>query len=170
LAAHKGYRVTVQLPALIKQTSENLTIRDVSLDKVYASYQNYDVIGGVGAIPYVPFKSTHNGREPGHGSLWAKMYHYFKFSTEEFTQHYHKRSNVESALSMVKGKFRDHVRAKTDTGMVNEVLAKFVCHNVCCLIHALFELSVESKFWGNGQPTEDARANDDDDIRAMAWL
>ena len=157
----------VQLPALIEQTAENFTIRKVLLDKVYASYQNYDVIEGIGATPYVPFKSIHNGRGPGHSSLWAKMYRYFKFNNEEFMQHYHKRSNVESAFSMVKGKFRDHVRAKTDTGMINEVLAKFVCHNVCCLIHALFELGIESRFWGNEKPTEDAQANDDDDMRAI---
>ena len=33
---------------------------------------------------------------------------------------YHKRSNVESTFSMIKAKFRDHVRSKTPVAMVNE--------------------------------------------------
>ena len=35
---------------------------------------------------------------------------------------------------MIKAKFRDHVRSKTDVAMKNEVLAKILCHNICCLI------------------------------------
>ena len=34
------------------------------------------------------------------------------------------RSNIESAFSMVKGKFGDSVRSKSDTGQVNEALCK----------------------------------------------
>ena len=64
------------------------------------------------------------------------MYHYFASRREEFLQHYHKRSNVESTFSMVKRKFGDSLRSKTDTAMVNETLAKLLCHNLCCLISA----------------------------------
>jgi hypothetical protein len=46
-------------------------------------------------------------------------------------QHYHKRSNVESTFSMIEAKFCDHARSKTDVAMVNEVLCKIVCHNIC---------------------------------------
>ena len=68
-------------------------------------------------MPYIPFKSIHAGTQGP--ALWRKMYHYFHANTDDFMHHYHKRSNVESTFSMVKGKFRDHVRAKTDTGMIN---------------------------------------------------
>lgn len=44
--------------------------------------------------------------------------------------HIHKRSNVETAFSMIKSKFGDSVRSKTDVGQVNEVLAKVLCHNI----------------------------------------
>jgi transposase len=162
----------VQLPELIKRTAETFSMREVSLDKVYASYDNYDAIEGVGAMPYIPFKSIHNGRGPGHGSLWAKMYHFIQYNNEEFMRHYHKRSNVETAFSMVKGKFRDHVRAKTETGMVNEVLAKFVCHNICCLIHAAFEFGVESRFWRKDELLDEPNTNGaaDEAVAAMAWM
>ncbi len=45
-------------------------------------------------------------------------------------RHYHARSLIESTFSMAKAKFGDAVRSKTDTAMVNEVLCKFLCHNV----------------------------------------
>ena len=35
---------------------------------------------------------------------------------------------------MIKAKFRDHVRSKTPVAMVNEVLCKIICHNICVLI------------------------------------
>ena len=75
------------------------------------------------------------------------MFHYFAFRREEFLAHYHKRSNIESTFSMIKGKFGDHVRAKTDTAMRNEVLAKILCHNICCVISAWYELKIEPAFW-----------------------
>jgi hypothetical protein len=81
------------------------------------------------------------------GGLWQTIYHYFKFKREEFLSHFHKRSNVESTFSMIKAKFRDHVRSKTDTAMVNEVLCKILCRNICCLIQEMYELGIEPEFW-----------------------
>ena len=52
---------------------------------------------------------------------------------------------------MVKAKFRDDVRNRTDCGMVNEVLCKFVCHNICCVIMAQCELGIEPVFWDDDQ-------------------
>ena len=72
---------------------------------------------------------------------------------EEFMRHYHQRSNVESVFSMIKGKFGDAVRAKSDQGQVNEVLAKVLCHNMCVLIRAAHDLGVEPTF-GAGSGVE----------------
>src|SRR5437016_7577897 len=85
------------------------------------------------------------------GSLWEKMYFYFQFRRDEFLKHYHKRSNVESTFSMVKAKFRDHVRSKTDDAMKNEVLCKLLCHNLCVVIQSQCELGIEPVFWENHQ-------------------
>jgi hypothetical protein len=54
---------------------------------------------------------------------------------------------VESTFSMVKRKFGDSIRNKTDVAMVNEVLCKLVCHNIVCLIHEMYELGIEPNFW-----------------------
>jgi len=75
----------------------------------------------LGGTAYVPFKSN---SVPGEaGSRGEKMFHYYSFFRGEYLTHYHARSNAESTFSMVKAKFRDHVRAKTDTAMVNEICA-----------------------------------------------
>jgi hypothetical protein len=75
------------------------------------------------------------------------MVNYFKCRQEDFLGHYHKRSNVESTFSAVKRKFGDSVRSKTDTAMVNEVLCKLLCHNICCLLQEQCELGIEPVFW-----------------------
>jgi hypothetical protein len=31
--------------------------------------------------------------------------------------------------------------------MVNEVLCKIICHNICCLIQETHELGIETAFW-----------------------
>jgi transposase len=135
-----------QYDPLTKQTAENFTIREMSADKAYSSLEAFELVAGFGGTAYIPFKSNATG---GVGGLFEKMFHYFQFRREEFLTHYHKRSNVESTFSAVKRKFGDAVRSKTETAMVNEVLCKFLCHNICCLIQEQCELGIEPVFWQN---------------------
>ena len=81
------------------------------------------------------------------------MFHLFAANRGEFLRRYHQRSNVESAFSMIKRKFGDAVQSKTTTAMANEVLAKIVCHNVVCCIHAAHELGIDVGF-GSPQKIE----------------
>jgi transposase len=138
---------------LTATTAQHFTVEEVSADKAYSSYDNLEFAAGMGATPFVPFKVNARGyTRPG---VWEKMFHYFSLNREEFLKHYHKRSNVESTFSMIKGKFRDHVRSKTDAAMRNEVLCKVLCHNLCCLIHEMHELGIAPEF--DGQTTPEAR-------------
>jgi len=67
--------------------------------------------------------------------------------------HYHQRSNVETTVMMIKTKFGDAVRSKSDVAAKNEVLAKVLCHNICCLISAIYELGIDPVFGcTNNQP------------------
>lgn len=79
-------------------------------------------------------------------SLWNQMWHYYNFNRETFLQHYHKRSNVETAYSMIKAKFGGFVRSKSMTAQINEVLCKVICHNICVLIQSIHELGIEPVF------------------------
>ena len=78
--------------------------------------------------------------------IWKKMYHYFMFRNEEYSQHYHKRSNVETSVHMIKSKFGDSVRSKTWNAQVNEVLCKIICHNICVVIQEMHELGIQPDF------------------------
>lgn len=133
------------LPGLVETTSETFTVREVSGDKAYGSFKNYDTIEAVGGTPFIPFKS-HQGAGGKH-KLWSEMYHYFMFRRDEFCDHYHKRSNVESTFSMVKAKFGDSLRSRTETAMRNEALCKILCHNICVLIQQMYELGIEPTFF-----------------------
>ncbi len=147
---------TKLLPALVDATAKNFKLSEVSADKGYGSLKNYKAIQYHGATPYIAFKSIHTGRG---GGLWAKMYHLYQFNRAEFSQHYHKRSNVESTFSMIKAKFRDHVRSKTDVAMKNEVLCKIICHNICCLIQESHELGIDTTFWAETSPAQEVTLN-----------
>lgn len=132
------------LPALATATAYNFQMSEVSADKGYASKSNAEAISALGATPFISFASHHRGNGTG---AWRKMYHYFQFKREDFLTHYHKRSNVESTFSMMKRKFGDSVRSKTDTAMTNEVLCKVLCHNLVVLIHEMYELGIDPVFW-----------------------
>lgn len=99
------------------------------------------------AMPYIPFKSNSRTNEKRHSALWKQMYHYFSYNQERFMASYHKRSNVESTFSMIKAKFGDALRSKTERAQINEALCKVLCHNICCLIQSMFELGLKPKFY-----------------------
>jgi transposase len=131
------------LPSLVNATAKNFTMREVYADKGYSGRECHDAIANVGATPYIAFKGNATG---GVGGLFEKMFHYFQFNREDFLAHYHQRSNIESTVMMVKTKFGDAVRSKSEVAAKNEVLAKILCHNICCLISAMYELGIEAKF------------------------
>jgi transposase len=74
--------------------------------------------------------------------LWKKMYHLFMYRHEEFLERYHKRSNVETVFHMAKTKFGDSLKSKTKTAQINEVLLKFLCHNICVVLAEMEELGI----------------------------
>ena len=78
--------------------------------------------------------------------MFAKMFHFFNYKREEFLQHYHQRSNVESTVMMVKTKFGDGLKSKMEVAGKNEVLCELICHNICCVISAIHELGIEPEF------------------------
>lgn len=94
-------------------------------------------------MPYIPFKENTTGQG---SELWRRMYHFYQFNRQMFLAHYHKRSNVETTFSMIKGKFGGSIRSKTPVAQRNEVLCKVLCHNICCLISSIYELGLEPTF------------------------
>ena len=140
-------------PLLETTVASGFKVGTVPADKAYLSNDNLDLVAKLGATPFIPFKSNSTPGEVG--SVWERMYGYFQFKRQDFLRFYHQRSNVESTFSMVKAKFQDAVRSKTDVAMKNEVLCKFLCHNVVVVHQAIIELGIDGEFWpDNGEPRD----------------
>ncbi|HTV74660.1 MAG TPA: transposase [Candidatus Acidoferrales bacterium] len=141
------------LQPLLARTTKSFNVAAVSADKAYLGHDNLDAIVGAGAFPLIPFKSNStrygmNSHSKESRALWRRMHDFFTHNREEFLQHYHKRSNVETTFHMIKSKFGSRVRSKTPVAQTNEVLCKVLCHNLCCLVSAFYELGIEATFWG----------------------
>ncbi|HEX8746733.1 MAG TPA: transposase [Pyrinomonadaceae bacterium] len=138
-----------QFPALVERTAQGFLMNEVSADKAYLSTTNLKAVTDNNAMPYIPFKSNSTGksRTNKQSALWKQMYHYFSYNQERFMKQYHKRSNVETTFHMIKSKFGDALRSKTRRAQINEALCKVLCHNICCLIQAMYELGLKPKFY-----------------------
>lgn len=136
---------TKYLPQLVDATKLNFDIREVSADKAYSSKNNVETIIEAGGTPYIPFKKNMvaRARTP---RLWKKLFHYFQLQREDFLQHYHKRSNVETTFHMIKAKFGTQIRSKSKNAEINEVLLKILCHNICVVIQEMYERGIEANF------------------------
>jgi signal transduction histidine kinase len=56
-------------------------------------------------------------------------------------EHYHMHSIIEPVDSMIKAKFGDSLRSKSDTGQINEALCKVLCqHSGCEGLEASLEI------------------------------
>ncbi len=144
---------TTYFVPLVERTAAHFPIREVSGDKAYLSRKNLNAVEAVGGMPFIPFKS--NTLEPTEVGAWARMYHLFMYRREEYMAHYHKRSNIETAFSMIKGKFGSELRSKSDTGQINEALCKVLAHNICVLIHAMHALNIHPVFCAETQAAQE---------------
>jgi hypothetical protein len=156
-----------QFPALVSETAENLKFNEASADGGYSSYANNELVAQHGGTPYIAFRVN---SKPTEDSVYKRMFHCYNLKRDEFLSHYHKRSNVETTFSMVKAKFGDSLRSKTDTAMVNEALCKILCHNLCVLVQSAYELGVTAMFWGKESPKPERTAEEINPVEAWAWV
>lgn len=134
---------------LVARTGESgFNMKEVSADKAYLGGENLLVTLRHGAIPYIPFKSNSQVQSTygAKSELWTRMFHFYNLHREEFLEHYHKRSNVETTFSMIKAKFGQRLRSKSLTAQINEALCKVLCHNLCVLIQSVHELGIDASF------------------------
>jgi transposase len=141
-----------QFTGLLDATAKQFSIKQVSADKAYLGDSNFAAVAKVGAEPFIPFKSNSTGSG---SEWWERLYGYFMFNRQQFLDYYHRRSNVETTFSMLKGKFGDAVRSKTETGQRNEVLLKVLCHNICVLIQEMYELGIDPSFGAKENPSDE---------------
>src|SRR5208337_3440923 len=117
----------------------------LAADKAYSSRDNLAAVAAIKANAYIPFRKDATGRAAG-CALWNKMYHYFKMNQEEFMEHYHKRSNIESTNAAIKRKFGETLKSKNHVAQVNELLCKIIAYNLTVVIHEMYENGISPDF------------------------
>ncbi len=135
-----------QAPPLILKASSNFNIKEFSGDKAYSTKMVYRILGAMGSIPYIPFKKNTKDVSENSPEIWNNMFLLFKDKREEWEKHYHKRSNVETTFAMVKRRLGEHLLSKNYVAQRNELMMKFLCHNICCLIQAIFDHRIRVNF------------------------
>ena len=136
------------LPTLLETSAKRFSMKRVSADRRYLA----EAIEAHGAPPFLPPKINTPFSRPGDAcrkkpASWDKMLHYYQYRKDDFLRHYHRRSNVETTFHMIKSKFGSRIRSKSAPAMVNEVLCKVLCHNLCVLVQSIYELGIEASFW-----------------------
>ncbi len=131
---------------LVETTSHNFKMRQVSADKAYSSEKNMNLTLVRGAQPFIAFRTNATAGNRRSGSIWKRLFLEYQANQEYFMSQYHKRSNVETTFSMIKAKFGERLRSKTETAQINEVLCKVLCHNLCVVIQSIYELGIEVDF------------------------
>jgi transposase len=131
---------------LIRTTAENgFSIQEVSADKAYCSRDNYSLVNELGGQAYIPFRSNMTGKKK-RSSTWRNAFLYFQLKQDEFYQHYHRRSNIESAFAAIKKKFGDGLKSKNQRAQMSELLCKVVAYNIVVLIQEMYGLGINPQF------------------------
>jgi hypothetical protein len=47
---------------------------------------------------------------------------------------------------MIKARFGERLRSKTETAQINEALTKVLCHNLIVVIQSMYELNITPEF------------------------
>ena len=139
---------TKYLPRLLRRSAEHFDVQELSADKGYLSKKNFNTAAALGVDLYMPFKVDSRERNPKRkrSIAWERAFRYYHDHREEFLEHYHLRSNAESTMQMLKSKFGPSVRSRTQTGQINELLTRCLCHNICVLVRSMYEFGIEIDF------------------------
>jgi transposase len=138
------------IPLVNATANVGFDIEEVSADKAYGSVNNYHTVQQIGGQAYIPFKSNATGKSDkttgNKARLWRKMFHYFQLNRDEFLEHYHKRSNVETTFSAIKKKLGETLKSKNTTAQINELLCKIIAYNITVIIQEMHELGIKPNF------------------------
>jgi len=134
-----------QLPELLRRTRAHHDVREVSADGAYASVNNHEVLDQLQIAAYIPFND--NAVVNPRSLAWSRHLADFRYHREVFDAHYHRRSNVETTFAMIKRRFGGAVASRLPTARANEILARCVAHNLCCVVKAIFTAGLAPTFW-----------------------
>ncbi len=146
------------LKQLVEDTARYFEISEVSADGAYPSGENLRAVVLAGGIPYIAFRKNNTLDGDYKSTIWKDLLHLYKSRHPKFAEHYYLRNNVEATFHSLKSKFGGRLRSKSLRGQFNEALCKALCHNLCVLIHSMYELRIDPTSWAEAKPTPRAEA------------
>jgi len=161
---HGNFSDVRQAPLLLEDIGNNFKPKRITADKAYSSHLIHQIIESLGAMPFIAFKKNSRDTENS-PDIWKKMYRYFKNNEERFMHYYHKRSNVESVFSMVKIKFGEFLKCKNYVSQRNELMIKFIVHNICVLIDEIYKSGLNIDFKNSLKSYVDRREKEEEFYR-----
>jgi transposase len=135
-----------QFGRLVEITSRNFNMQEVSADRAYLGAENMRSALLANATPFFPFKSNNKLDAEYKSTVWQQALYMFLYKQAEFRAHYNKRNNVETAFHMIKSGFGSRLLTISRDAQYNEALCKVLCHNICVLIQAVYELGIKPDF------------------------
>lgn len=131
---------------LVEATAINFRMREVYADKGYLAGENMRYAWLAEATPFIPFKSNNRLDADYKSTVWRRALQLFLYRQDEFRAHYNKRNNVETVFHMIKSMSGPRLFSVSREAQFNEALCKVLCHNICVLIQAMYELGIDPSF------------------------
>ena len=122
-------------------------VEEWSGDKLYLTRDNCDAVAAIGAEPWFKLKSNTTALAKC-SPAWRRMVLAFREDPDGSDEKYHRRSNVESAISAKKRKFASRVRGRSPTSQRLEESVSWVGYNFSLVPRAIYEFGVKPPFGG----------------------
>lgn len=136
------------LRAHVERTdARGFEVEEWSGDKLYLTRDNCDAVAAIGAEPWFKLKSNTKARAKC-SPAWRRMVLAFREDPDGSNEKYHRRSNVESAISAKKRKFASRVRGRSPTSQRLEESLSWVGYNFSLVPRAYHEFGVKPPFGG----------------------
>lgn len=134
-----------QFEPLLEKTKRYYPIKTVVADKAYLSHAHFNLVAGYGGAAFLQFKVNST---PGlMGSVWEKMFLRYRLCNDIYRKVYNQRSNAEAVFSAIKRKHMGRVRSTNEVAKKNDILCKFLVHNICQVHQSHIVLGIEPEFF-----------------------
>jgi hypothetical protein len=120
-------------------------LKEVLADKGYQGRRNFEVAQELGIAAIIPFKKNQTGESKG-CAAYHKMFLFFTYHREKFEEHYRDRQMVEVTWNSIKARLDETIKSRSYHARVNELLCKFIIHNLTVTIRAMAELDLVPDF------------------------
>jgi transposase len=123
-------------------------------DTIYSTEPMLEAILAFGAEPVIPFKSIYTAARLPASPLMRRFYKQLLADPEAVRNRYRYRVLIEAEISALKRRFSENLRSREPIARVNEILFKVLCHNICCIVHAVKEHGLDLAAMLHADPLE----------------